>query len=78
LPPAPPIGILAKMAWHQYRAGRKHRMPKANEIPSNEELDAKIAQVELQARFFEAQIRVLEARKRLAELRRSMKSATST
>lgn len=53
-------------------------MPKANETPSTEELGAKIAQVELQARYFEAQIRVLEARKRLGELRRSMKSAPST
>ncbi len=52
-------------------------MPKASDRPDEEdgadELGAKIARAELQARFYEAQIRVLEARRKLAALRQSIK-----
>jgi hypothetical protein len=53
-------------------------VPKTNEQSDEEsetdELDAKIARAELQARLYEAQIRVLEARRKLAELRKAMKA----
>lgn len=53
-------------------------MPETNdrsdEDSGAEELDAKIARAELQARFYEAQICVLEARRKLAELRRTLKT----
>jgi hypothetical protein len=56
-------------------------VPKANDMPDEDggadELDAKIARAELQARFYEAQIRVIEARRKLTELRRAIKAEAS-
>ena len=46
----------------------------SDETSGADELHAKIARVELQARLYEAQIRVLEARRKLAALRKAMKA----